>query len=262
MRNARIRLGIPSDGGCFSNDIADHLTLPVTGGIDRSHQTCRVVGLIESGMEMPVYSADRKDFSFRAIRAGAGVSDFVDMGDSSTSMYEKLRAGWLGLRARPVPALVFDVFVIAGIMFAIHAWQTRDLPLDEPAPARILQSLDGTSAQSPVEPGAVGVVYFFAPWCRICRASMGNLDELVADGTVAWASAVALDYESTQAVEQFVDDVGISMPVLLGQGQEVSDWAIRAFPTYFVIDSDGRIVSSSVGYSTGLGLRFRVWWAE
>lgn len=190
------------------------------------------------------------------------MSDCVGMRDSGMAIIEKFREGWLGLRARPALALLFDVFVVVGIMFTIHTWQTRHMPLDEPAPARFLLSLDGSSAQSPVEPGAVGVVYFFAPWCNVCRASMGNLDELLADGTVDWASAVALDYENTRSVKEFVDEVGISMPVLLGQGQEVTDWSIQAFPTYFVIDSNGQIASRSVGYSTGLGLRFRVWWAN
>ncbi len=34
---------------------------------------------------------------------------------------------------------------------------------------------------------------------------------------------------------------------------------IVAFPTYFVIDGDGQIVSRSVGYSTSIGLQTRVW---
>ena len=45
-----------------------------------------------------------------------------------------------------------------------------------------------------VSEGEAGIVYFFAPWCFYCRTSIGNLDDLVADGNVAWATAVALDY--------------------------------------------------------------------
>ena len=166
------------------------------------------------------------------------------------------------MRARPVLATLFDILLLIGVMVAIHAWQTRDLPVSEPAPARPLFTLDGESLELPVEEGQVGVVYFFAPWCHVCRASMGNLDELLADGQVAWASAIALDYENTAQVQQFVDDLGIAMPVFLGAGPEIVNWKIRGYPTYFVIDANGRIDSSSVGYSTGLGLRFRVWWAE
>lgn len=175
---------------------------------------------------------------------------------------EQLRAGWRRLRARPVLATVLDVLVLVGIMFAIHAWQTRNLPVDKPAPVRPLMTLADGTIRSPMNTGEVGVVYFFAPWCHVCRASMGNLDDLLADGKVAWASAIALDYENTAAVDDFVDDVGITMPVFLGGMQEIAFWKIRAYPTYFVINANGKIVSSSVGYSTKAGLRFRVWWAR
>jgi hypothetical protein len=40
------------------------------------------------------------------------------------------------------------------------------------------------------------------------------------------------------------------------------DWSVRVFPTYYVIDSDGRIDSRSVGYSTWLGMRVRAWLAR
>lgn len=179
-----------------------------------------------------------------------------------TDLRKKAHSGWRSFRARPVLSTAFDVLILIAVMVAVHAWQTRGLPVAETAPARPLLTLDGDLAQSSVQPGAVGVVYFFAPWCHVCRASMGNLDELLEDGSVAWASAIALDYENAAAVEQFVDDVGITMPVLLGQGQEIRDWGIRGYPTYFVIDSTGRINSRSVGYSTALGLRFRIWWAD
>jgi len=46
---------------------------------------------------------------------------------------------------------------------------------------------------------------------------------------------------------------------LLGSPQTSSDWQIRGFPTYFVIDGDGKIVSRSVGYSTKIGLQIRTW---
>lgn len=177
----------------------------------------------------------------------------------SRARIDKVFAGWRRLRARPALGLLVDVLAIAAVMLAIHAWQTRDLPDVQPFPARPLISLDGSSVQSPVESGEVGVVYFFAPWCNVCRSSIGNLDQLVADGKVSWASAVALDYADRAAVAEFVSHTGISLPVLLGDRQDASDWAIKAFPTYFVIDPEGRIAGRSVGYSTELGLRFRIW---
>ena len=37
---------------------------------------------------------------------------------------------------------------------------------------------------------------------------------------------------------------------------------ISAFPTVFVLDAQGRVVSSMQGYTTTLGLVFRALWAS
>lgn len=169
---------------------------------------------------------------------------------------------WRKLRARKGVGLAIDVALLLALMLAIHAWQARGLPISEAAPQATMARLGGGTGQATPGTGEVGVVYFFAPWCNVCRSSIGSLDALVEGGSIAWARAIALDYEDQASVEQFVHETGISFPVLLGGQQQVNYWGIRAFPTYFVIDGDGRIASRSVGYSTSLGLRFRAWMAE
>ena len=119
--------------------------------------------------------------------------------------------------------------------------------------------LDEMKADSVMVPGEVGVIYFFAPWCFYCRSSIDNLDELVESGELAWARVVALEYESLDDIREFIRETGVHLPVLLGGPKTTSDWQIRGFPTYFVIDGTGKIVSRSVGYSTKIGLQTRVW---
>ena len=169
-------------------------------------------------------------------------------------MIARLAEAWRHFRSHFWLALAFDVAVLCMVFLAIHAWQTRDLPVNEPAPPTRLALLDGEGRQAAIAPGQVGVVYFFAPWCRVCRVSIGNLDDLVARGGVAWGTLIALDYEDAGAVREFVDQTGVSLPVLMGDGQTARDWGIGAFPTYYVIDSEGRIHSRAVGYSTWLGM--------
>lgn len=147
--------------------------------------------------------------------------------------------------------------LILGVFLAIHAWQTRDLPIDEPAPQTVLSLLDSPGIRSAVRDGEAGIVYFFAPWCFYCRTSIDNLDKLVHEGNLAWATAVALAYGDVDEVREFVNETGIGLPVLLGTEGTARDWSVKAFPTYYVIDADGRISSRSVGYSTSLGMRFR-----
>ena len=172
------------------------------------------------------------------------------------------KTAWRRFRERRALSLLFDVVLILAVFGAIHAWQTRNLPIDQEAPETVLALLDGSGVESAVRPGEAGVVYFFAPWCFYCKTSIDNLDELVNSGAVAWGTAVALDYGSAAEVAEFVEDTGVSLPVLMGDRRTAADWSIRGFPTYYVIDAEGRIHSRSVGYSTKLGMWWRGWRAR
>lgn len=176
-------------------------------------------------------------------------------------MKNRVQTTWQNMRQRKALSLLLDAALILAVFLAIHAWQTRNLPVDEAAPETIRALLDGSGKAAAIRPGEVGVVYFFAPWCFYCKTSIDNLDELVADGRIAWGTAVALDYESIAEVEEFIRETGVSLPVLLGDPRVAADWGVRAFPTYYVIDAEGRISSRSVGYSTWLGMWGRTWMA-
>jgi len=170
-----------------------------------------------------------------------------------------IKVAWKALRATYWASLVFDAALIILVLVLVQAWQTRNLPDDEHTPALALAWLDDMRAESVMVAGETGVVYFFAPWCSVCRRSIGNLNELVASGELSWARVVALEYASLDEVRAFIRETGVHLPVLMGSPQTTRDWQIQAFPTYFVIDGDGQIVSRSVGYSTKFGLRARVW---
>jgi thiol-disulfide isomerase/thioredoxin len=174
----------------------------------------------------------------------------------------RINAAWRRFRSRFWMSLAFDALLIAAVFFAVHSWQTRNLPVDQPAPETVLALLDGSGIRSAVTPGKAGIVYFFAPWCFYCRMSIGNLDDLVADGDIAWAMVVALDYSNATEVQEFIDKTGVSLPVLMGNPATAADWSVSAFPTYYLIDAQGRISSRSVGYSTKLGMWLRVWRAR
>ena len=174
-------------------------------------------------------------------------------------MLSPIKNAWHRLRARFWASLAFDVALVAAAFLAVHVWQTRDLPIDRAAPGTVLPLLEGGGSQSAIRAGEAGVVYFFAPWCRVCLASIDNLDALVADGRIAWATTVALDFADAEEVRAFVERTGVGLPVLLGDAGTAADWSIRGFPTYYVIDAEGRIHSRAVGYSTWLGMWFRAW---
>lgn len=162
--------------------------------------------------------------------------------------------------------------VLSSAMFLVSSWQTRDM-LDNSGDIRVapftLLSLPTLPSLTPLQGGQTllapdpqrnTLVYFFAPWCSVCRASINNLDSI--DEEFTRVVVVALDYESTQSVHDFVDDVGLTRPVLLGNNEIKAIFRIKGYPSYYILDRDFRVISRDMGYTSELGLRARAWRAK
>jgi len=159
-------------------------------------------------------------------------------------------------------SLIFEVALIVALMLAISWWQNRgELPGENGmAPDFTLQALDGSSHRLSDYRGKKVVLYFFAPWCSICHLSAPNLKALKKSRSPDELQIllVGLSYNTIDELKKFADDLNLQdIPVLIGNDQLMQDYRIKAFPTYFIIDENGRITSRSIGYSTELGLRLR-----
>lgn len=101
------------------------------------------------------------------------------------------------------------------------------------------------------------LVYFFAPWCQVCRISMPGLNLLSPEEGSLRIAVVALDYSSEQEVQQFIEDVGYQGEVMLGSATTGQDWQITGYPSYYVVSADGLIAHQDMGISTPPGLWLR-----
>ncbi len=104
------------------------------------------------------------------------------------------------------------------------------------------------------------LLYFLAPWCGMCKASVSNLERLKSevDPKEVAIYAVALEWESPQDVRNLAETKNITVPILLGGPAIAEDYRIDSFPTYYVIDKNGRIVNHATGFSSAMGLKWRL----
>ena len=125
--------------------------------------------------------------------------------------------------------------------------------------AQPLLTLNGESDESDkkVSRAKNTVVYFFAPWCSICKASIGNLESIYKNKTNVDIVAVALDYKDVGEVESFAKDLQLNFPITLGNEQVKQAYKVSAYPSYYVLDANNHIIHRSMGYSTSLGLYMR-----
>lgn len=168
-------------------------------------------------------------------------------------------------RLQRIRRITLEVAVFAALFFAVTAWQTRDLLATDKqaAPALVANSLQGKIVDLADRQGRPALVYFFAPWCPYCSASADNLVRLrnLRDADELEILVVALDWESREQIQQYATEHELNVQVLLGDPAIWADWKVRGFPTYYVLDSEHRVVWRDFGYSTQFGLWWRTWLA-
>lgn len=150
-----------------------------------------------------------------------------------------------------------DITVIFVIVFAANVWQSRGM-LDDNSQLQVatqmLVGLDGQTSTL-IKPNKPTLIYFFAPWCKICSLSIGNLGYL--DTNQLNIVRVALDYSNVEEVQNFADIHNISSQILLGHEGVKQQFKIQGYPTYYILDEQQKVQAKSYGYSTALGLKLR-----
>lgn len=168
--------------------------------------------------------------------------------EPSTKRKKIKRIGWIALQ------LLLLVAIIAGVRF----WQQRDI-VRGMAPPLTGVLLDGKSAATTLRDGQPLLVHFWASWCPICSAEQGSIESLSKDYPTL---TIAMQSGSDAEVLQHLRKENLSFAVLNDPDSAISrEWGVRAVPASFVIDAQRRIRFVEVGYTTGIGLRLRLWWA-
>ena len=157
-------------------------------------------------------------------------------------------------RKRAVELLLFIVLV-AGI----RAWQQRDM-VSGTAPPLSGIMLDGSAYALPAHPAQPLLVHFWATWCSICRMEQGSIDSIAQDhpNTIT----IAMQSGSAAEVSKHLAAQGLHFPVVNdADGHLSAAWGVHAVPASFIISPDGKVRFVEVGYTTGPGLRLRLWLA-
>lgn len=154
-----------------------------------------------------------------------------------------------------------EVLLFVVIIGGIYAWRTRDLlPVGDrvAAPAFELVDLQGRPWSLEALEGKPAVLYFFAPWCGVCAASSPQLRWFDRwQGDEVQVVLVGLDWSSPAELAEYAARHELQLPVLAAGPQTAADYRIRGYPTYYVLDAEGRVAGRDFGYTTAPGLWLR-----
>jgi len=115
-----------------------------------------------------------------------------------------------------------------------------------PAPDFTLETLDGESVSLSDFRGKAVIVNFWASWCGPCRLEMPHLQETYAtragDGVVVLGVNLTQRDPNLDAVAAFVDEFGVTFPVVLDKEGDVADlYQVRGQPASVFIAPNGVI---------------------
>lgn len=160
-------------------------------------------------------------------------------------------------------SLLISIGLALAVFLAMAAFNSRHmLPADREAAPRLAgQTISGAFYDLSRSAGRPALVYFFAPWCKVCAASADNLARLRRwrDGTDLEMVAVALDWENVDSVRAYATRHQLELPVLLGDGDIARQWRVYGYPSYYVLDGKHGIARRDAGYSSQFGLWWRTW---
>jgi len=105
--------------------------------------------------------------------------------------------------------------------------------------------------------GKITILYFFAPWCQVCHASIDNLQAFYQKNEQLDVIAIALDFTSNEEVMKFTSKHQLTFPIALGNEAIKQVFEISGYPSYYVVSEENVIIAKSMGYSSELGLFLR-----
>lgn len=158
--------------------------------------------------------------------------------------------------------LLTVVLIYAGL----HLWQTRHLT-DGPAPTftttlanpQDIGSIDLEQWRA-AHPGRAMALHFWAEWCPICRMEEDSISALQRDWPVL---GVAMQSGDTARVQAVLKQRELPWQTAIDtDGSITRRYGLSSVPAFIVLDAQGQIRFAEVGYTSEIGMRLRLWWAQ
>ena len=157
------------------------------------------------------------------------------------------------MRRNVIKILIFSALSFLLTINTVNAKDVQEgLEIGDKAPDFKLNTLEGETLQLSDFRGERVMINFWATWCPPCRQEMPDMQRFYQEHEPVILSVNLTDTEiNTNQVEQFMQELELTFPVLLDKEAEVSNlYRIQPIPMTYMIDAEGIIQFKSFGALT------------
>jgi thiol-disulfide isomerase/thioredoxin len=150
------------------------------------------------------------------------------------------------------------------LLIAAAAMLVMDQFRQPALPARFvsapLQTLDGKSLSlAEMSQDRPLLVYVWATWCGVCRYTTPSVAKIAEEG--GNVISVALRSGDDATLSNWLARKHYAMPTVNdATGQLSRSWQVQVTPTLMIV-SKGEVKSVTTGFTSGWGMKLRLWWA-
>jgi peroxiredoxin len=143
--------------------------------------------------------------------------------------------------------------VLGIALLTLASMEVHAVAVSDSAPDFTLKSLEGSNLRLEEYRGQVVLLNFWASWCGPCRQEMPLLDRLHHRYEDTGFAVLGVNVEGeTAPAQDIVDKTSVTFPILIDDGQKVSQmYNLQAMPSTVVIDRDGVVRYIHLGYKPG-----------
>lgn len=158
---------------------------------------------------------------------------------------------------------MLEGLILLALFVAFQLWQARDTPRGA-APHFAGQRLDGShfdlTAWRAEHPDQAVLLYFWAEWCPVCKTTAGNVTAIAEDWPV---TSISIQSGGAEQVAKNMAEQGYLWPTLPDPKAKIlRQYGLPGVPAFIIINPAGAVRFVSIGYTSEIGLRLRLWQAS
>jgi thiol-disulfide isomerase/thioredoxin len=155
--------------------------------------------------------------------------------------------------------LAVEIISILLLLLAVRAWMQRGM-VDGVVPELEGRLLNEEYYSLLADNRRPLLVHFWASWCPVCKLEQESIQAISDDHPVI---TIAMQSGEASQVAKYMQQQRLRFSVINDPNGMLSRrFGVRAVPSSFIVADNNTIVFRETGYTTGIGLRLRLWLAQ